>query len=36
MTRESDPYDAPSSGAVYVFVRDEMSSWSQQAYVKAY
>jgi trimeric autotransporter adhesin len=26
---------APSSGAVYVFVRDGMGAWSQQAYVKA-
>lgn len=28
--------DAPSSGAVYVFVRDDrMNSWSQQSYIKA-
>ena len=26
---------APSSGAVYVFVRDGMESWAQQAYIKA-
>lgn len=26
---------APDAGAVYVFVRDGMGSWSQQAYVKA-
>jgi hypothetical protein len=26
---------APSSGAVYVFTRDQMGQWSQQAYVKA-
>jgi hypothetical protein len=26
---------APSSGAAYVFVRDPMSQWDQQAYIKA-
>jgi hypothetical protein len=26
---------APNSGAVYVFVRDAMDQWSQQAYIKA-
>lgn len=32
---DQDDDSALSSGAVYVFVRDESGTWSQQAYVKA-
>ena len=28
--------DAPGAGAVYVFARDAMDRWSQQAYIKAF